>query len=133
MTALDLVSLIVPDYDDAIRFFVDVLQFALVEDRPSATTDGRPKRWVVVRPPHGGTGFVLARADNEQQRAAVGAQWAGRVGLFLRVSNFEETRQRLGQAGIAFEGEPRAEPYGKVIVFRDPFGNRWDLLSSGTL
>lgn len=132
MTALDLVSLIVPDYDEAIRFFVDVLQFELAEDRASATTDGRPKRWVVVRPPHGGTGFVLARADTEQQRAAVGAQWAGRVGLFLRVSHFDETRERLGHAGIEFEGEPRTEPYGQVIVFRDPFGNRWDLLAPGT-
>jgi catechol 2,3-dioxygenase-like lactoylglutathione lyase family enzyme len=130
---LDLVSLIVPEYDSAIRFFVGVLQFELVEDRASETTDGRAKRWVVVRPPGGGTGFVLARADNETQRAAVGAQWAGRVGLFLRVSNFDATRERLREAGIVFEGEPRAEAYGQVIVFRDPFGNRWDLLSPYTL
>jgi catechol 2,3-dioxygenase-like lactoylglutathione lyase family enzyme len=132
MTMLDLVSLIVPDYDEAIRFFVDVLQFELAEDRASATTDGRPKRWVVVRPPQGGTGFVLARADGETQRAAIGAQWAGRVGLFLRVSNFDATCQRLRDAGIVFEGQPRVESYGHVIVFRDPFGNRWDLLSPCT-
>jgi catechol 2,3-dioxygenase-like lactoylglutathione lyase family enzyme len=128
MNSLDLVSLIVPDYDEAIRFFVDVLQFTLAEDRASQTTTGQPKRWVVVRPPHGGTGFVLARADTEAQQATVGAQWAGRVGLFLRVSNFTETHRRLADAGIVFEGEARAEPYGHVIVFRDPFGNRWDLL-----
>lgn len=128
MSHLDLIALIVPDYDDAIQFFVNVLQFQLVEDRASVTTDGREKRWVVVRPPKGGTGFVLARADGEEQRAAIGEQWAGRVGLFLRVSNFVATLARLREAGIAIEGEPRAEPYGDVVVFRDPFGNRWDLL-----
>ena len=128
MSHLDLIAFIVPDYDDAIQFFVNVLQFQLVEDRASVTTDGREKRWVVVRPPKGGTGFVLARADGEEQRAAIGEQWAGRVGLFLRVSDFVATLARLRKAGIAIEGEPRAEPYGDVVVFRDPFGNRWDLL-----
>ena len=128
MTTLDLVALIVSDYDEAIRFFVDVLQFTVAEDRASQTSTGHPKRWVVVRPPHGGTGFELAHADGEAQRAAVGAQWAGRVGLFLRASNFLETHRRLADAGIVFEGEPRTEPYGQVVVFRDPFGNRWDLL-----
>lgn len=128
MPTLDLVSLIVPDYDDAIRFFVDVLHFTLAEDRPSHTTDGREKRWVVVRPAGGGTGFVLARADGEVQRAAVGAQWAGRVGLFLRVEDFTETLGRLAHAGVVIENEPRHETYGRVVVFRDPFGNRWDLL-----
>jgi len=129
---LDLVSLLVPDYDEAIGFFIGVLQFDLVEDRPSTTTDGRVKRWVVVRPRGGGTGFVLARADGDDQRAAIGAQWAGRVGLFLRVPDFHTTLQRLRTANLMIEGTPRVEPYGHVVVFRDPFGNRWDLLSPST-
>jgi catechol 2,3-dioxygenase-like lactoylglutathione lyase family enzyme len=125
---LDLVSLIVPDYDAAIRFFVDVLQFVVAEDRPSLTTTGRSKRWVVVRPSGSGTGFVLAQADGAQQEAAVGAQWAGRVGLFLRVEDFDAALARLRTAELVVEGEPRHESYGRVVVFRDPFGNRWDLL-----
>ncbi len=128
MTQLDLVSLIVTDYDEAIRFFVQALDFALVEDRVSHTTDGREKRWVVVRPHRGGTGFVLARADGEAQCSAIGTQWAGRVGLFLRVGDFEKTYTSLMATGVEFEGAPRDEPYGRVVVFRDPFGNRWDLL-----
>ncbi|MFN6119017.1 MAG: VOC family protein, partial [Actinomycetes bacterium] len=78
------VSLIVHDHDEAIRFFVDALGFELVEDSPSATDDGRPKRWVVVRPPGAETGLLLARADGDRQAAAVGDQFGGRVGLFLR-------------------------------------------------
>ena len=128
--ALDLVSLIVPDYDVAIRFFVDVLDFTVAEDRPSLTTDGRAKRWVVVRPPHRGTGFVLAKADGAVQQEAVGTQWAGRVGLFLRVPRLDETLARIRAAGLVVEGEPRRESYGAVVVFRDPFGNRWDLLGA---
>lgn len=127
-STIDLVSLIVPDYDAAIRFFVDVLQFVVAEDHASLTTTGRPKRWVVVRPADGGTGFVLAQADGIQQEAAVGAQWAGRVGLFLRVEDFDAALARLHAAELVVEGEPRRESYGRVVVFRDPFGNRWDLL-----
>lgn len=128
MSSLDLVALIVPDYDEALRFFVDVLQFDLIEDVPSRTTDGRAKRWVVVRPPGGTTGLVLAQADGAQQQTAMGAQWAGRVGLFLRVEDFASTYRRMQSAGIVFEGAPRDESYGSVVVFRDPWGNRWDLL-----
>jgi catechol 2,3-dioxygenase-like lactoylglutathione lyase family enzyme len=131
-STIDLVSLIVPDYDTAIRFFVDVLQFVVAEDRPSLTTTGRNKRWVVVRPAGGGTGFVLAQADGVQQAAAVGAQWAGRVGLFLRVDDFDAALARLHTAELVVEGEPRYESYGRVVVFRDPFGNRWDLLGHET-
>jgi catechol 2,3-dioxygenase-like lactoylglutathione lyase family enzyme len=125
---LDLVALIIPDYDAAIEFFVRVLQFELIEDTPSTTTDGRPKRWVVVRPRGGATGILLARADGERQQAAIGAQFAGRVGLFLRVDDFEATCQRLADAGATFVNAPREEAYGKVVVFVDIFGNRWDLL-----
>ena len=86
---IEQVALIVDDYDQAIRFFVDVLDFELVEDSPSLTNDGRPKRWVVVRPPGATTALLLARADGEQQVRAIGDQFAGRVGLFLRVDDFE--------------------------------------------
>jgi len=128
MSHLELVALIVRDYDRAIRFFVDVLQFELVEDSPSATTDGRPKRWVVVRPPNAQTGILLAKADGEVQERAAGNQFAGRVGLFLRVDDFDRTYARLVSAGVEFVRPPRPEAYGRVAVFRDCEGNRWDLL-----
>ena len=128
MAHLDLVALVVRDYDAAIRFFVDVLQFELVEDTPSMTNDGRPKRWVVVRPAGGQTGILLARADGEHQAAAVGQQFAGRVGLFLRVDDFAVAYRRMAAAGVRFVTEPRDEPYGRIAVFLDLEGNRWDLL-----
>jgi catechol 2,3-dioxygenase-like lactoylglutathione lyase family enzyme len=129
MSSLDLVSVIVSDYDEAIAFFVGVLDFDLVEDEPSLTNDGRPKRWIVVRPKGGDTGLLLAQADGELQKAAVGSQFAGRVGLFLRVDDFDQTFDRLVEAGVVFVSEPRSEPYGKVAVFIDIAGNKWDLLS----
>lgn len=128
MTHLELVTLIVADYDPAIRFFVDVLGFELVEDSPSLTNDGRPKRWVVVRPANAVTGLLLARADGPAQAEAIGAQAAGRVGFFLRVDDFDESHRRLRAAGVEFVGTPREEPYGRLAVFRDIAGNRWDLL-----
>jgi catechol 2,3-dioxygenase-like lactoylglutathione lyase family enzyme len=122
-------ALIVDDYDEAIRFFVDGLGFDLVEDAPALTTrDGRPKRWVVVRPPGAMTGLLLARADGEREQRAVGDQFAGRVGLFLRVEDFQGSYDRMREAGVEFAGEPRDEPYGRVAVFTDLAGNRWDLL-----
>lgn len=125
---LELVSLLVQDYDPAIDFFVRVLGFELVEDVPSHTNDGRPKRWVVVRPAGGTTGLLLARADGDVQSAAVGAQFAGRVGLFLRVDDFDSTYARMVNAGVRFVSAPRRETYGTVAVFVDIAGNRWDLL-----
>ncbi|GAA4567596.1 VOC family protein [Micromonospora coerulea] len=125
---IDLVTLVVADYDPAIDFFTEVLGFELVEDKPSLTNDGRPKRWVVVRPPGGGTGLLLARADGERQEAAVGDQTAGRVGFFLRVDDFEATYRRMRAANVEFVTPPRTEPYGRVAVFRDLAGNPWDLL-----
>jgi len=121
-------TLIVASYDDAIRFFVDALGFDLVEDSPSVTNDGRPKRWVVVRPPGAQTGLLLAQADGEQQVDSIGAQYAGRVGLFLRVDDFDATRGRMLDHGVEFIAEPRDEPYGRVAVFVDLYGNKWDLL-----
>ena len=125
---VDLVTIVVEEYDPAIAFFTGVLGFELVEDSPSSTTDGRPKRWVVVRPPGGKTGLLLARADGADQSAVVGRQAAGRVGFFLRVDDFGATHGRLTDAGVTFVRPPRAEPYGMVAVFLDVAGNRWDLL-----
>jgi catechol 2,3-dioxygenase-like lactoylglutathione lyase family enzyme len=124
---LSLVTIVVRDYDPAIEFFVDVLGFDLAEDSPSTTNDGRPKRWVVVRPPGAGTGLLLARADGPDQEAAVGAQVAGRVGFFLRVDDFDAVYVRLVAAGaeITPSGD---EPYGRVAIFEDVAGNKWDLV-----
>jgi catechol 2,3-dioxygenase-like lactoylglutathione lyase family enzyme len=121
-------ALIVENYDDAIRFFVDALGFDLVEDSPATTNDGRRKRWVVVRPPQAQTGLLLAEADGERQVDSIGRQYAGRVGLFLRVDDFEATRERMLDHGVEFVTEPRDEPYGRVAVFLDLAGNKWDLL-----
>ena len=129
MAFLELVALVVDDYDPAIEFFVDVLGFELVEDSPATTTEGgRPKRWVVVRPKGAQTGLLLARADGEHQRAVVGDQVAGRVGFFLRVNDFDTSYRKFSKRGVRFVREPRHEPYGKVAVFLDIAGNRWDLL-----
>jgi len=128
MPHLELIALIVRDYDRAIRFFVDVLQFDLIEDAPSLTNDGRPKRWVVVRPRGAQTGILLARADGDRQASAIGEQFAGRVGLFLRVDDFEAAYERMRAAGVQFVSGPRDEPYGRLAVFLDLEGNRWDLL-----
>ena len=128
MVRLELVALVVEDYDPAIRFFVDKLGFDLVEDSPSTTNDGRSKRWVVVRPPGAQTGLLLAMADGERQVRAVGDQFAGRVGLFLRVDDFEAAYERMRRAGVEFVTAPRTEPYGRFAVFLDIAGNRWDLL-----
>lgn len=130
---------LVNDYDKAISFFVGILGFELVEDSTSETNDGRPKRWVVVRPPGAQTGLLLAKADEKQesQLAAVGNQFGGRVGFFLEVEHFDTTYHHMLANGVTFAGQPRDEPYGRVAVFRDLYGNLWDLLgpasSSGTL
>jgi catechol 2,3-dioxygenase-like lactoylglutathione lyase family enzyme len=128
ISQLELVALVVRDYDPAIHFFVNVLGFELVEDSPSSTNDGRPKRWVVVRPRGAATGILLARADGDQQVGIVGKQFAGRVGFFLRVDDFKAAYERMAAAHVEFVSEPRVEPYGQVAVFLDLEGNRWDLL-----
>ena len=128
MSHLELVALVVREYDPAIDFFVNVLRFELVEDVPSLTNDGRSKRWVVVRPEGGTTGILLARADGDRQVEVVGKQFAGRVGFFLRVDDFKAAYQRMVDAGVVFVSAPRVEPYGRVAVFLDLEGNRWDLL-----
>jgi catechol 2,3-dioxygenase-like lactoylglutathione lyase family enzyme len=125
---LSLVTVVVEDYDPAINFFVAVLGFELAADDPAQTTDGRAKRWVVVRPPGAATGLLLARADGRDQTAVIGQQVAGRVGFFLEVEDFDATYARLVAAGVRFARPPRSEPYGRVAVFLDIAGNKWDLL-----
>jgi catechol 2,3-dioxygenase-like lactoylglutathione lyase family enzyme len=125
---IDLATIVVDDYDSAIKFFIDALGFDLVEDSPSLTNDGRPKRWVVVRPPGAETGILLARADGKRQDTIVGNQVARRVGFFLRVDDFDAAYRRMVAAGVEFVTAPRTEPYGQVAVFLDIAGNRWDLL-----
>jgi len=125
---LELVTIVVREYDPAIDFFVRTLGFELAEDSPAMTNDGRPKRWVVVRPPGGTTGLLLARADGDDQSAVTGRQVAGRVWFFLRVPDFDAAYARMTAAGVQFVSPPRAEPYGRVAVFLDIAGNRWDLL-----
>ncbi len=125
---LGLIAIVVREYDPAISFFVDVLGFELVEDSPARTNDGRPKRWVVVRPPGAATGLLLARADGEDQAAIAGKQAAGRVGFFLCVEDFDAAYARMASAGVQFLTAPRTEHYGHVAVLLDIAGNKWDLI-----
>jgi catechol 2,3-dioxygenase-like lactoylglutathione lyase family enzyme len=116
-------SLLVPGYEPGIAFFCGTLGFELVEDIPQGH-----KRWVLVQAPDSPLRIVLARADTDAQRAALGNQAGGRVWLFLHTADFATDHARLTRHGITFEETPRHEPYGTVAVFRDPFGNRWDLI-----
>jgi catechol 2,3-dioxygenase-like lactoylglutathione lyase family enzyme len=125
---LGLVAVMVSEYDPAISFFVDALGFELVEDSQALTNDGRPKRWVVVRPPGAATGLLLAQADGDDQAAIVGRQAAGRVGFFLYVEDFDAAYARMASAGVQVVTMPRTEPYGRVAVFADIAGNKWDLI-----
>lgn len=128
MAHLGLVALLVRDYDEAIAWFTGALGFTLREDLPT-NEDGKPgKRWVVVDPPGGQTGLLLARAVGAEQEARIGDQHGGRVGFFLAVDDFAAAHARMTAAGVGFEAEPRTEVYGTVVVFRDLYGNRWDLL-----
>ena len=123
MTKLHALSLLVPDYDEGIAFFTGPMGFALDQDLDL----GAEKRWVRVTQPGGGTSFILARAVDDQ-RAAIGQQGGGRVWLFLESEDFDADHARMQAAGIHFEEDPRDEPYGRVAVFRDPWGSRWDLI-----
>ncbi|MFF0156346.1 VOC family protein [Streptomyces sp. NPDC005263] len=130
MRRVALITLVVDDYDEALRFYTEALGFHLVEDTPRP--DG--SRWVVVRPgPHpGATDLLLARAKGEIQRSRVGDQTGGRVGFFLHTDDFARDHARMLAAGVTFLEEPRHEPYGSVAVFQDLYGNRWDLLQPTT-
>ena len=124
MSRLGAVSLLVRDYDEAIDFYVGKLGFALTED----TDLGGGKRWVTVTPRGGETSLLLARAATGEQAAAVGAQAGGRVWLFLETDDFERDHSAFAAAGVRFREAPRSEPYGKVAVFEDLYGNAWDLI-----
>jgi len=124
---IDTVALVVPDYDAGLAFYVDTLGFDCITDLDL----GNAKRWVTVAPPGGGATLLLARATDERQRAAIGNQTGGRVGFFLATSDFAADHARFLAAGVLFEEAPRSESYGRVAVFRDPFGNRWDLIERG--
>ncbi len=120
-----LVSIVVADYDEAIAWYTQKLGFSLIED--TLMTPG--KRWVVVGPPGGdGTGLLLAKAANEQQKRAIGAQAGGRVFLFLHTDDFQRDHAAYKKRGVVFVEGPRQEPYGTVAVFADLYGNRWDLI-----
>ena len=127
---IDLVTLLVLDQDEAISFFVEALGFVLTEDRASVGSDGRSKRWVVVRPPEGGTGLLLTLPHGAKQLSQVGRQADGRVAWFLQVEEFAPVHARMVEAGVEFLEAPRHEEYGTVAVFRDCSGNRWDLLGA---
>jgi len=116
-------SLIVPDYDEGIAFYRGVMDFRLVED-----IDQGRKRWVTMQPPGGGAKIVIARAEGARQIAAIGNQAGGRVWLFLQTDDFWRDHARMTSAGVHFEEEPRVEPYGIVVVWQDPWGNRWDMI-----
>ncbi|MFM9021157.1 MAG: VOC family protein [Sediminibacterium sp.] len=123
---LNAIALVVRDYDEAIAYYTRVLSFVLLED----TVLHADKRWVVVAPPGSGNGckILLAKATNERQLSAVGNQCGGRVFLFLHTDDLERDYQIMKQAGVEFSEEPRQEVYGKVVVFQDLYGNRWDLI-----
>jgi catechol 2,3-dioxygenase-like lactoylglutathione lyase family enzyme len=127
---LGAVTVVVPDYDAAIAFYVGALGFALVADTPL----GDGKRWVLVAPETGArTKLLLAKAANPRQAAAVGDQTGGRVFLFLETDDFARDHAAMTARGVRFLEAPRIEPYGVVAVFEDPFGNRWDLIEPSAL
>ena len=122
-TRIGLFTIVVDDYDDAIEHYTTALGFELVED-----VDQGSKRWVVVKPSGAETGVLLARADTDDQRAAIGNQTGGRVGFFLHTNDFVRDYTRMQRAGVTFREQPRHEPYGTVVVFEDRYGNAWDLI-----
>ena len=124
MQTLGKIALVVADYDEALDYFVGTLGFDQLED----TDMGGGKRWVVVAPSGGGCALLLAKAKNDEQRAAIGKQTGGRVFLFLETQDSDRDYERYDELGVDFIEEPRRETYGKVVVFRDLYGNLWDLV-----
>ena len=119
-----MIAIIVDDYDSAIAHFVNDLGFSLIEDSSLSPE----KRWVVVAPGEDGAKILLAKASNDAQRDAIGNSTGGRVGFFLYTTDFNQTFQKFKSNGIEFIEEPRQEPYGQVVVFKDKYGNKWDLI-----
>jgi uncharacterized glyoxalase superfamily protein PhnB len=127
-TTLGMIAIVVDDYDSAIAHFVDDLGFTLIEDSQLTPE----KRWVVIAPSTQGAQILVAKASNAQQRAAIGNSTGGRVGFFLYTDNFAETYQRYLTQGIEFTETPRQEVFGQVVVFKDKFGNKWDLIENNS-
>lgn len=121
-------TLLVDDYDIAIAHYVDDLGFTLLED----TDLGNGKRWVRVAPDPQGTSILLAVATSPQQREAIGRQTGGRVAFFLHTEDFAAEHARLMSRGVEMTEDPRQEPHGRVVVFRDRYGNLWDLIEPAT-
>lgn len=133
MPHLALITLVVRDYDEAIRFFRDTLDFTLEDDSYQPEQD---KRWVVVAPPGAPPGtarLLLARATNDNQSSRVGAQTGGRVAFFLYTDDFARDHARYRERGVRFVREPAQMPYGTVAVFEDLYGNLWDLVQLAPL
>lgn len=128
MSRIGAVSLLVREYDEAIAFYVGILGFELSED----TDMGGGKRWVTVTPAGGETALLLARATTAEQRARIGDQAGGRVWLFLETDDLMRDHAAWLAAGVRFRETPRHEPYGKVVVFEDLYGNAWDLIEPAT-
>ena len=126
MNTLGMIAIVVDDYDVAISHYVNDLGFTLVEDKEMTAE----KRWVVVAPSKDGAKILLARAATDQQRAAIGNSTGGRVGFFMYTTNFDETYQNYKARGIEFVEQPRQETYGQVVVFKDRYGNKWDLIET---
>ena len=119
-----MIAIVVDDYDSAIAHYVHDLGFTLIED----STLSPEKRWVVVAPSVNGARILLAKASNEVQSAAIGNSTGGRVGFFLYTTEFTQTFDNYSSKGIEFIEEPRKEAYGQVVVFKDKYGNKWDLI-----
>jgi uncharacterized glyoxalase superfamily protein PhnB len=124
MNTLGMIAIVVDDYDNAISHYVDDLGFTLIED----TVLSPEKRWVVIAPSNEGARILLAKASNEAQSAAIGNSTGGRVGFFLYTTEFTKTFESYTSKGIEFIEEPRKEAYGHVVVFKDKYGNKWDLI-----
>ena len=119
-----MITIVIDDYDSAIKHYVEDLDFTLIED----TALSADKRWVVVAPSHDGAKILLAKAANEAQTSAIGNSTGGRVGFFMYTNTFTETYESYKSHGIEFIETPRQESYGRVVVFKDKYGNKWDLI-----
>ena len=119
-----MIAIVVDEYDSAISHYVNDLGFTLIEDSALSPE----KRWVVVAPSNNGARILLAKASNEDQRAVIGNSTGGRVGFFLYATEFTATFERYKSKGVEFIEEPRQEAYGQVVVFKDTYGNKWDLI-----
>ena len=126
MNTLGMIAIVVDEYDAAIAHYVNDLGFTLIEDKVMTPE----KRWVVVAPSNDGANILLAKAANDHQRAAIGNSTGGRVGFFMYTTNFSETYENYKARGIEFIEQPRQEAYGRVVVFKDKYGNKWDLIES---